>query len=92
MILSQSSTSPLATYFFLSVVCFQAELLGIKSFIVFQMKTDHPEPLQSSFAAPPIPRITVKLEPPLQSAASTNKATIKKETSAVYVFIWHKNQ
>ena len=51
------------------------------------MKIDHPEPLQSSlFTAPPIPRITVKLEPPVQSAASTSKATIKKETSAGYVF------
>jgi len=47
------------------------------------MKIDHPEPLQSSlFTAPPIPRITVKLEPPAQSAASTSKATIKKETVA----------
>lgn len=48
-----------------------------------KMKIDHPEPLQSSlFTAPPIPRITVKLEPPAQSAASTSKATIKKETVA----------
>ena len=78
--------------FFLSV-CFQAELLGIKSFIVLQMKIDHPEPLQSSlFTAPPIPRITVKLEPPAQSAASTSKATIKKETVAGYVFPCQKNE
>ena len=56
------------------------------------MKIDHPEPLQSSlFTAPPIPRITVKLEPPAQSAASTSKATIKKETVAGYVFLCQKN-
>ena len=55
-------------------------------FVMFQIKTDHTEPLQTSlFTAPPIPRITVKLEPPSQSTASASKATIKAETSAVYV-------
>lgn len=49
-----------------------------------KIKTDHTEPLQTSlFTAPPIPRITVKLEPPSQSTASASKATIKAETSAV---------
>jgi len=47
-----------------------------------KLKTDHREPPQtSSFATPPIPRITVKLEPPSHSTSVTNKAPSKAEPS-----------
>lgn len=46
----------------------------------FQLKTDHAEPSQdSSFATPPIPRITVKLEPPSHLTSVTNKVPSKAE-------------
>ena len=55
---------------------------------MLQLKTDHREPPQTSaFATPPIPRITVKLEPPSHSTSVTNKAPSKAEPSPMYVFL-----
>ena len=56
---------------------------------MLQLKTDHTEPSQATpFATSPIPRITVKLETPSQSASLTNKGTTKGEASQMYVLTY----